>query len=192
MDVAERAQLVEDCRGVRAEIVRRGWAKERLIDLDESAWDEYDDLGRDEAVQRSNRLNSAVCMTGAIGAKLDGADFIEWAVRNAGDTPIEWGFSPRAMAVMNALLEHRPRGTGVKTRSDCDCNSDGNCDNLDHGSIHRVVDINDSFEEDTGQAEILAWLDATIAALTTEKKKRKVVRVAAAEATPAKKQEVKA
>jgi hypothetical protein len=84
--IDEQQLLVNDLLGSRA-LVAVGWGRRRLV--------REDHVGK-----------VSVCPLGAIGLTTEGRKFRSWALVHALRGHVEWKWSPRAQAVMDALRPH--------------------------------------------------------------------------------------
>lgn len=147
------AQLIADLKNVKAEIKRRGWVRNQLVD-----WWPDDELGEDgefakEVFSSKEAMSASVCMTGAIGAAFDGADFVEYVVVSGEEIPDNWAWSPRATAVIDALMRFHPKVNDYVIQDDED-------------NLNNIVNINDHSE--MTQRKILKWLDRAVKGVEAE------------------------
>jgi len=84
--IDEQQLLVDDLQGSRA-LVAAGWGRRRLV--------REDHVGK-----------VTVCPLGAIGLTTEGRKFRSWALVHPWQGHVEWKWSPRAQAVMDALRPH--------------------------------------------------------------------------------------
>lgn len=129
------AELLMDAQATKSELLRRGWASDDLIELQAD--------GPDIDIKLTVDCGP-VCMTGAVGAALEGVDFLDWAVHNASDIPVDWDWSPRAWRLICALIEFRFDDTRL----------------YGEGPVDQIVNIND--KQLSRQDEAVAWLDNVI------------------------------
>lgn len=127
--IDEQQLLVDDLQGSRA-LVAAGWGRRGLV--------REDHVGK-----------VTVCPLGAIGLTTEGRKFRSWALVHPRQGHVEWKWSPRAQAVMDALRPHVVKFANDPVSTDT------------VPVVNLIANTNDVCV--THRRAVLGWFDAAIA-----------------------------